>query len=151
RTEPERQMLQIPAAHENLVKFLMSVLVIEVRAESFFTHCCDLLRDPQLFIDHRREAEHAAEIVERIRQDEAIHVRYLQVFVSELRQFTFGGVKGATFIDPIWDRVRGFVQPERRRAMYAAIQAEAEQKLGPDKARKLLAEFDALDKERALV
>jgi hypothetical protein len=126
-----------------------------VRAESFFTHCCDLLRDRELFASHRREAEHAAEIVERIRQDEAIHVRYLQVFISELRQFTFrgvtgDGVKGATFIDPIWDRVRGFVQPERRRAMYAAIEAEAGQKLGPDKARKLLAEFDALESGAAV-
>jgi hypothetical protein len=65
--------------------------------------------------------------------------------VSELRQFTFGGVKGATFIDPIWDRVRGFVQPERQRVMQAAIRAEAEQKLGPDRARKLLADFDALE------
>jgi hypothetical protein len=138
-------MPQIPAAHENLVKFLMSLLVVEVRAESFFTHCCNLLRDPELFVDRRDAAEHAAGIVERIRQDEAIHVRYLQVFISEMRQFTFGGVKGAPFIDPIWDRVRSFVQPERRRAMYAAIQAEAEQKLGPDKARKVLAEFDALE------
>ena len=145
RTEPERQMPQIPAAHENLVKFLMSVLVVEVRAESFFTHCCDLLRDPELFANRRAQAEHAAEIVARIRQDEAIHVRYLQVFVSELRIFTFGGVEGAAFIDPIWDRVRSFVQPERQRAMHAAIQAEAEQKLGVEVARKLLAEFDALE------
>jgi hypothetical protein len=161
RTEPERQMPQIPAAHENLVKFLMSLLVVEVRAESFFSHCCALLRDRELFTDRRAEAEHAAAIVERIRQDESIHVRYLQVFISEMRQFTFGDVKGgdvkggdvkgATFVDPIWDRVRGFVQPERRRAMYAAIQAEAEQKLGPDKARRFLAEFDALEKEHALV
>lgn len=147
RTEPERQMPQIPPEHENLIKFLMSVLVVEVRAESFFAHCCMLLRDHGLFTDRRAEAAHAAEIVERIRQDEAIHVRYLQVFVSELRQFTFGGIKGATFIDPIWDRVRSFVQPERRRAMYAAIQAEAEQKLGPDKARRVLAEFDSLESQ----
>jgi hypothetical protein len=153
RTEPERQMPQIPAAHENLTKFLMSILVVEVRAESFFTHCCELLRDPELFVDRRPQAEHAAEIVERIRQDEAIHVRYLQVFLSELRTFTFGAigggdVKGATFIDPIWDRVRGFVQPERQRAMYAAIQAEAGEKLGPEKAAAFLAEFDALETSR---
>ena len=164
RTEPERQMPQIPAAHENLVKFLMSLLVVEVRAEAFFTHCCDLLRDPELFVDRRAAAEHAAEIIERIRQDEAIHVRYLQVFLSELRSFTFGAigggaigggairggdVKGATFIDPIWDRVRGFVQPERQRTMYAAIQAEAGQKLGPEKAAAFLAELDKLGTQSA--
>lgn len=146
RTEPQRQMPQIPVEHENFLKFLMSVLVIEVRAESFFAHCCRLLRDPDLFADRRARAEQAAGIVERIRQDETIHVRYLQVFVSELRHLTFsGGVKGASFIDPIWDRVRGFVQPERQQAMYAAIQAEAQDRLGADRARRLMAEFDALE------
>jgi hypothetical protein len=145
RTEPERQMPQIPPGHENLIKFLMSLLVVEVRAESFFAHCCTLLRDPELFVDRRERARHAAEIVERIRQDEAIHVRYLQVFLSELRHFTFASGKGAAFIDPIWHRVRSFVQPERQRAMYAAIQAEAGEKLGTEKARALLAQFDALD------
>jgi hypothetical protein len=148
RTEPQRQMPQIPAAHENLIKFLMSVLVIEVRAESFFSHCCRLLRDGELFGDRRGAAQHAAEIVERIRQDEAIHVRYLQVLLSELRQFTFSGVKGASFLDPVWDEVRSFVQPERQRAMYAAIQAEAEHKLGAEQARRLLVQFDALDGRR---
>jgi hypothetical protein len=128
----------------------MSVLVIEVRAESFFTHCCQLLRDPDLFTGRRAEAEHAAEIVERVRQDEAIHVRYLQVFLSELRQFTFGSVKGATFLDPIWDRVCGFVQPERQRAIYDAIRAEAEQKLGADKAKRFMAQFDAFETGPAL-
>jgi hypothetical protein len=148
RTEPERQMPQIPPEHENFVKFLMSVLVVEVRAESFFDHCCRLLRDPALFTDRRAAAEHAADLVDRIRQDETIHVRYLQVFLSELRQFSFGpGLKGAAFIDPIWDRVRGFVQPERRREMHAAIAAEAEAKLGAEQARQFLAAFDALETE----
>lgn len=146
RTEPQRQMPLIPADHENLIKFLMSVLVIEVRAESFFAHCCRLLRDPELFVDRRAAAEQAATIVERIREDETIHVRYLQVFLSELRRFTFaGGVEGARFLDPIWQRVCSFVQPERQEAIDAAIRAEAESKLGPDRARQLLARFDALE------
>jgi hypothetical protein len=47
-------------------------------------------------------------LVDRIRTDEAIHVAYLQTFVSELRSFTFKGekgerIKGATLIDPVWD------------------------------------------------
>ena len=54
-------------------------------------------------------------------------------------------MKGATFLDPIWQRVCGFVQPERQRAMYEAIQAEATQKLGADKAKKFMAQFDALE------
>src|SRR6185312_13828831 len=51
---------------------------------------------------------HAAELVERIRQDEAIHVAYLQTAISELRSFTFrsvGGerVPGKAVIDPVWN------------------------------------------------
>jgi hypothetical protein len=55
---------------------------------------------------------HAADLVDRIRQDEAPHVGYLAVAISELRSFTFrtadGGVTGgAAFMDPVW---RGMVQ-----------------------------------------
>jgi hypothetical protein len=143
-------MPPVPQEHENFIKFLMGVLVIEVRAESFFEHCCLLLRDPELFVDRRERAEHAAEIVERIRQDETIHVRYLQVFLSELRTFTFKvgegrTIKGSTFIDPVWDRVRSAVQQERRQTAYADLQAEAELKLGTEKAKSLMAQFDALE------
>jgi hypothetical protein len=150
RREPERHMPPVPQEHENFIKFLMGVLVIEVRAESFFEHCCLLLRDPELFVDRRERAEHAAEIVERIRQDETIHVRYLQVFLSELRTFTFKvgegrTIKGSTFIDPVWDRVRSAVQQERRQTAYADLQAEAELKLGTEKAKSLMAQFDALE------
>ena len=56
-------------------------------------------------------AVQAAEIVGRIRQDEALHVGYLAVVISELRAVTFkveGGTKsGAEIIDPIW---RGMVE-----------------------------------------
>jgi hypothetical protein len=69
------------------------------------------MRDPRNFQDRRAVAMHAAELVNRIRQDEAPHVGYLTVAVSELRSFTFksaGGknVSGASFIDPVW---RGMV------------------------------------------
>jgi hypothetical protein len=54
---------------------------------------------------------HAADLVDRIRQDEAPHVGYLAVVVSELRSFSFKAadgtrVNGAVFIDPVW---RGMV------------------------------------------
>ena len=56
----------------------------------------------------RPAADHAAEIVERIRTDEAIHVAYLQAFVSEMRSFTIRTldgkqISGASMIDPIWE------------------------------------------------
>jgi hypothetical protein len=111
RPELGRLMLQIPAQYENWILLLMNVLMIEIRAESFFNFCTSVMRDSVNFRDRRDVAMHAAELVDRIRQDEAPHVGYLAVFISELRSFTFktvdgGTVKGADFIDPLW---RGMV------------------------------------------
>ena len=70
------------------------------------------MRDPRNCADRRDVAMHAADLVDRIRQDEAPHVGYLTVAVSELRSFMFKAnngqrIKGSTFIDPVW---RGMVQ-----------------------------------------
>jgi hypothetical protein len=111
RPELGRLMPQIPVEYEHFVLLLMNVLMIEVRAENFFSFCMNVMRDPESFRDRRAAAEHAAELVDRIRQDEASHVGYLTAVVSELRSFTFktvdgGRIKGADFIDPVW---RGMV------------------------------------------
>ena len=112
RPEAGRLMPQIPPEHERWILLLMNVLMIEVRAENFFNFCTSVMRDPGNFRDRRDVALHAADLVDRIRQDEASHVGYLAVVVSELRSFTFrladgSRVKGAAFIDPVW---RGMVQ-----------------------------------------
>ncbi|HWA89592.1 MAG TPA: hypothetical protein VG889_06115 [Rhizomicrobium sp.] len=112
RPELGRLMPQIPPDHERWILLLMNVLMIEVRAENFFNFCTTVMRDPGNFTDRRDVALHAADLVDRIRQDEASHVGYLAVVVSELRSFHFkradgGRVKGATFIDPVW---RGMVE-----------------------------------------
>ena len=52
-----REMPQLPEGIEQLIKFMMNVLMIEIRAESFFSFCCRLFRDPQLFTDRRDAAE----------------------------------------------------------------------------------------------
>src|SRR5262249_40623291 len=62
------------------------------------------------FRDRREAALHAAELVDRIRQDEAPHVGYLAAVVSELRSVTFktvdsGRIAGRAMIDPIWNRM----------------------------------------------
>ncbi|HEY4113990.1 MAG TPA: hypothetical protein VGM17_08000 [Rhizomicrobium sp.] len=111
RPELGRLMPQIPKEHEDWILLLMNVLMIEVRAENFFSFCTTLMRDPGSFRDRREAAMHAADLVDRIRQDEAPHVGYLTVVVSELRSFAFktsdgGFVSGAEMIDPIW---RGMV------------------------------------------
>jgi hypothetical protein len=101
-------MPQIPKAHEEWILLLMNVLMIEIKAENFFAFCQTVMRDPANFRDRHPAAEHAAELVERIRTDEAIHVAYLTTALSELRSFTIKTVEGGTIpgkavIDPVWD------------------------------------------------
>jgi hypothetical protein len=155
RPDQARLMPLLPAEHEQLILLLMNVLMIEIRAEAFFSFCVRVMREPTLFRDRREEAEHAAVLVERIRQDEAIHVAYLQTAVSEMRGFTFKGwggkrALGQAFIDPIWE---GMVHwhsvttvdhsREQTRAAIAAMLAAM-----PEGARRV-AEFSALEQREA--
>jgi hypothetical protein len=110
RPETGRRMPLIPKEHEEWILLLMNVLMIEVKAESFFSFCQRIMRDPGNFTDRRAAADHAAELVERIRTDEAIHVAYLATVVSELRSLTIKTVDGkivpgARVIDPVWNQM----------------------------------------------
>ncbi len=129
----------------------MNVLMIEVRAESFFAFCCDIMRDGDAFPERRAEAAEAADMVERIRTDEAIHVGYLQTTVSEMRSFTFktvdgGTVKGKDLIDPIWEGMvhwhsvtqADFSREQTREAIQAGLAKVQD-------GAKLFAQFDKLD------
>jgi hypothetical protein len=155
RPDTGRLMPQIPLGHEQLVLMLMNVLMIEIRAEAAFQFYMRVAREPALFRDHRPAAEHAAELVERIRQDEAIHVAYLQSAVSELRSFIFKTedgrrVQGKDFIDPIWNGMVhwhsvttvDFAQEQTRQAIAARLKA-----LPDGEAR--IATFDALNRKEA--
>ncbi|HLI64749.1 MAG TPA: hypothetical protein VKU90_00165 [Caulobacteraceae bacterium] len=144
-----REMPQIPAPHEALLKQLMNVLLIEIRAERGFEFNVNLMRDPEAFPDRREKAEQAAAIIDQIRQDEASHVAYLQLVISELRPLHFktpdGSVEGKTFIDPVWAKVVEWgaekvpqTQREATRAQIAACIA------AKPNAGALLASFDAL-------
>ena len=155
RPELGRLMPQIPGPHEQLVLMLMNVLMIEIRAERFFSFCTRVMRAPELFNDRRAEAERAATLVERIRQDEAIHVAYLQTAVSELRSFTFRSPEGArvpgkAFLDPIWDGMvhwHAVTTVDHARAQVRA--AIADQLLALSDGAKQLAAFDALEERAA--
>jgi hypothetical protein len=110
RPETGRRMPHIPKEFEEWVLLLMNVLMIEVKAESFFSFCQGIMRDPANFPDRRPAANHAADLVERIRTDEAIHVAYLATVISELRSFTMKTVDGQTMsgaeiIDPVWNQM----------------------------------------------
>jgi hypothetical protein len=151
RPESGRRMPQIPKGHEDWILLLMNVLMIEVKAESFFAFCQDVMRDPANFTDRREAALHAADLVERIRTDEAIHVAYLQTAISELRALTIKGVgKGAQMIDPVWEQMilwhavteRDYGRAQSRDAILARLAREPNgQALG--------AHFDSLEFRQA--
>jgi len=155
RPEIGRLMPQLDKVYEDWILLLMNVLMIEVRAEAFFSFCTNLMRSPDVFRDRRSAAMHAAELVERIRTDEAIHVAYLQTFVSEMRSFTIKTlsgepIKGAQMIDPIWEGMihwhavtqADYGQAQAREAIARRIGKHAN-------ARALLAQFDAAEQKAA--
>ena len=113
RPEMGRLMPQIPKDYEEWVLLLMNVLDDRgPGGELSSVSARRVMRDPGNFRDRREAAMHAADLVDRIRQDEASHVGYLTAVISELRQFTFktvdgGRVPGKSFIDPVWN---GMVQ-----------------------------------------
>ncbi len=155
RPETERRMPQIPKEHEDWILLLMNVLMIEVKAESFFSFCQRIMRDPANFRDRRAAADHAAELVERIRTDEAIHVAYLATAISELRSLTIkavGGkqVRGQEIIDPVWNQMiewhavtsADFARNQSRDNILARLKTKPN---GP----ALAATFDSLEYQQA--
>ncbi len=108
----KRWMPEIAPEFEALLSFLMNLLLIEFRAEIGFASTQHVMRTADLFTDRRAAAMEAAEIIERIRTDEEIHVRSLRLYLGELRALWFrtvdgGIVAGATLIDRFW---RGLVE-----------------------------------------
>jgi len=107
------------------------------------------MSDPDAFPKRREEAKQAAVIVGQIQQDEAPHVAYLQLFISELRTFHFktptGSVEGKTFIDPVWAKIVAWNSDNVPRTQREATREMVEGllKARPDGAA-LLREFDAL-------
>ncbi|MBI1209948.1 MAG: hypothetical protein GC190_00665 [Alphaproteobacteria bacterium] len=155
RPESGRRMPAIDPVFEQWILLLMNVLMIEVRAESFFSFCTNLMRSPDTFRDRKPAAMHAAELVDRIRTDEAIHVAYLQTFVSEMRSFTIKGlngerISGATLIDPVWNGMiewhsvtqADFSRNQSREAIERRL-------MKLSNGRALLTSFDALEHKRA--
>lgn len=155
RPETGRRIPQVPKEHEDWILLLMNVLMIEVRAENFFSFCIDVMRDPENFCDRRAAADHAAEIVARIRIDEAIHVGYLQTAISELRSFTFRTldgktIPGHTIIDPLWEQMiewhaatnADFTRNQTRDSILSRLRKRP-------KGEALAAQFDALEYKAA--
>jgi hypothetical protein len=148
----ERELPDLPVEVEQLIKFMMNILMIEIRAENFFNFCIDVFSDPDNFTDRRPAAEKARAIVQSIYADETIHIGYLQAALSEMRSLTFrterGGVRsGAALLDPLWARIVAWPDAEARAQSRAqtrkSIEAQVLAKFGDADGRALLARFDA--------
>ena len=144
-----RYVPEVPPEIEGMVSFLANLLIIEFRAELGFADSQQILRTADVFTDRREGAELAAEIVGRIRIDEAIHVRSLNIYLGELRSVTFrtidgGTVDGAELIDRFWSGLVNWATVEQPRLAAAEQRRVIEERIAkhPDAAR-VLAEFDA--------
>ncbi|HKJ24824.1 MAG TPA: hypothetical protein VKB65_08395 [Myxococcota bacterium] len=154
RPEAGRLAPCLPEAHERLLLLLMNVLMVEVRAEKLFDFTERLLRDPEVFADARDRAERGLALVRRIRADEAIHVAYLRVVLSELRGLSFRNGAGAPIpgheiLDPIWEglvRWHGHELPRQSRAQARKnLRGYVREHPDPEVGEAVLAEFDALE------
>jgi hypothetical protein len=146
----KRWMPELPPEYEGLLSFLMNLLIIEFRAEIGFANTQEILRTPDLFAGRRAEAEEAAEIVERIRLDEEIHVTSLRLYLGELRSLELrtvdgGTVSGAELIDRFWNGLVRWATVEQPR-IAAETQYEALRPviLAHPEGSRIMAEFDRL-------
>ena len=116
--EDQKAMPPISQPHASTIYFLLNLLLIEFRAERGFASTEQILRDPDLFTDRREEAEHAAQIVDRIRLDEEVHVSSLRLYLGEIRSLTFkttdgGTISGSEIVDPFWAAISKWATTEQ--------------------------------------
>ncbi len=141
---------EIPAGYEQVLTFLCNLLMIEIRAETMFRSTQQLLRDPELFRGRREQALEAAEIVAKIRQDEAIHVDSLRAYLGELRSLTIKTVDGETIpgaeiVDRLWNTIVHWSTVEMPKLQREQQRKLMEQRiLGHPDGERLLERFNEL-------
>ena len=146
----ERYMPELEMPYEMALRFLMNLLLIEFRAEIGFASSQETFRTPGLFAERQGQALEAAEIVERIRTDEKIHVESLRLYLGELRSLTLktvdgGTVPGAVIIDRFWTGLVEWATVDQPRLaaerQYGALKEEI---LGHPDGAAILVGFEAL-------
>jgi hypothetical protein len=144
-----RFMPELPPEVEGLISLLANLLIIEFRAELGFAEAQDILRSPDVFADNRAGAELAAEIIERIRTDELIHVRSLCVYLGELQSVNFrttdgGTVAGDELFGRFWDGMVRWATVEQPRLNAERVRQDLDDYIGthPD-AERVRAEIAA--------
>ena len=146
-----RLMPEIPADIEGLLSLLANLLIIEFRAELGFAESQAILRSPDVFTERREEAELAAEVIERIRTDELIHVRSLCLYLGELCGVTFrtvdgGSIAGRELIDRFWGGLVHWATVEQPKAVGERVRMEVEEYIAThDDSERVQAEFDAFE------
>lgn len=144
-----RFMPEVSPVFEGIVSLLANLLIIEFRAEIGFASSQELLRSPDLFVDRRAEADEAAEIIERIRTDEAIHVSSLRLYLGELLTVTVrttdgGTVSGRELIDRFWGGLVQWATVDQPRLVAAQQREMLEARIGRHAdADRVLTEFNA--------
>ena len=126
--EGRRRMSAIPLPYEGFLSFLMNLLLIEFRAEIGFASSQRLFRTTELFPGREEQALEAAEIIERIRTDELIHVESLRLYLGELRSLTLrredgGTISGSEIVDPFWRNLVSWSVGEQPRLVAAQTHA----------------------------
>jgi hypothetical protein len=151
---PESELERMPSisdGHARFIYFLLNLLLIEFRAERGFAQTVELLRDPELFTERRPEAERAAEIVDRIRQDELIHVWSLRLYLGEIRRLTFptqqgGRINGDEVVDGFWREISHWATVEQPALALAQQRELARARIAEHRdAARIEREFDALE------
>ena len=143
--------LDLPKGYAQSVYMLLNLLMIEFRAELIFTTSERLMLEPELFPKRRSQAEHGAVLIDRIRQDESIHVTSLRLYMGELRNLHFktksGTPKpGREVVDCLWEEILLWATQEQPR-----LQAEQQRQLyrkrilEHSEGERVLAEFNALE------
>jgi hypothetical protein len=99
----------IPSEFEFTIRFLVDILVSEIRADLFFNYCESLFEFPLIFLNHEKAVRDAQTIVRYIRADEKIHVDYLRLAISEMRALSFRTLdgkilSGSSLIDSVWTK-----------------------------------------------
>ena len=106
----QRNMPELSLPIEMFLSFLMNLLLIEFRAEIGFAAAQQVMRTEGLFEVPTEHSELAAEIIERIRTDEKIHVESLCLYLGEIRSIhlkseSWGLVSGKDLIDRFWNNL----------------------------------------------
>lgn len=137
---------EIDGRLEGMLRFMISLMFIEVSAFHAFAWAEDLLSDNALVAGEGL----AAQIVSYIRADETPHVAYLQTALTEVRDRIMrtvdgGTIQGATLVERMWTAALADSLGARREALRENTMQEIEFALvGRKDAADVLAEFHAI-------